>query len=145
MPWRESCTFWWFIVISNTRLTRCWHTNILEVFMWNLVMRHRCCAPPHELSDHQRKDLFRNSCDGDETTVDSCITECWHIWIANLWRFFRNKVMKDTILLTLVNTAIFIIYYLVQTKTSSPSSSRIAIFSIYSWLNTYFYSCCILY
>lgn len=29
----------------------------------------------YELSDHQRKDLLRNSCDGDETMLDSCITE----------------------------------------------------------------------
>jgi len=28
----------------------------------------------YELSDHQRKDLFRNSCDGGETTLDSRTT-----------------------------------------------------------------------
>lgn len=126
-----------FSLISNMRLIWCCHANILHVVMWHLI------GPLYlsEWSDQKRKYLFENFCDRDEAVLDS---ESQHFDVS-VQPIFEKWSYGGCYTLTYQWTQQFLLIILLQTKISAPSSSGIAICTIFRWLNPLFCNCCILY
>lgn len=133
--------FWGFIVISNTRLTWCCHANILEVIMWHWV------SPPYlsELSDHKEKiPVWKLPWQrwGYVRLLHYRILMCLY---SKFMQIFEKQSYGGCCTHIYQWTQQFLKIILLQTKIFVPSSSGIAMCSIYRCLNTLFFTCCILY